>query len=201
MNGENKVPEGYMKNGQGHLVPVENVKAIDKQRDALVRRIIAEAKVLAHDAEEFKDECFKDVAEFVETAAARHKVALGGREGNVQLTSFDGNMKVVRAKDNQITFSEGMTVARKIIFDCIAKWTEGADANLAALVQKAFEVDRQGHLSASKIMALLSYKIADKEWERAMKIIRESIQVVGTKSYVRFYERDGNGEFRQIAPG
>jgi len=69
------------------------------------------------------------------------------------------------------------------------------------LVQKAFETDKDGHLSAAKIMGLLSYKIDEPEWKKAVDVIRDSIQVAGTKTYIRFYRRGADGEFRQIALG
>jgi len=193
--------EGYMENAQGHLVPVANVREIDKLRDQLVRDMIEGAEMLAGHAKKFRETCFGEVSALVDVAAAEHGVRMGGEEGNIQLTSYDGKMKVIRACDKVITFTEGMTVARKMIFDCIGKWSEGANKNLAVLVQKAFETDGDGHLSVAKIMALLSYKIDEPEWKRAIDVIRDSIQVAGTKTYIRFYKRGEDGEFKQIALG
>ena len=193
--------DGYMKNAQGHLVPVANVKEIDKVRDEIVRKMVEGARLLAEHSRQFREVCFGEVGHFVELAAMEHGVTLGGDKGNLTLTSFDGTLRVTRASDEQITFTEGMTVARKLIFDCIDKWSDGANTNLAALVRKAFETDKAGHLSASKIMGLLSYQIEDDDWRKAMDVIRESVQVIGTKTYIRFYEREAGGEFKQIALG
>ncbi|MCL1920839.1 MAG: DUF3164 family protein [Kiritimatiellaeota bacterium] len=193
--------EGYMMNALGHWVPEAQVREIDKVRDGLVHKMVEGARMLEGHARKFREACFAQVSDLVELAAQEHGVAMGGEKGNLQLTSYDGRMKVVRANDSQITFTEGMTVARKMIFDCIGKWSEGADRNLAALVHKAFETDRQGHLSASKILGILSCKIEDADWMRAMDVIRNSIQMVGTKAYIRFYEKDEAGEFRQVALG
>jgi len=79
--------------------------------------------------------------------------------------------------------------------------SDGANKNIVALVQKAFEVDRQGHLSASKILGLQAYKIEDGDWVKAMEIIRQSMQVVGTKTYIRFYKKNAEGAYEQIALG
>ena len=193
--------EGYMENAQGHLVPVANVREIDKLRDQLVRDMIGGAEMLAGHAKKFRETCFGEVSALVDVAAAEHGVRMGGEEGNIQLTSFDGRMKVIRACDKVITFTEGMSVAREIIFGCIARWTEGANKNLAVIVRKAFETDKDGHLSSSKIMGLFALKIDDADWTKAMGIIRDSIQVAGTKTYIRFYKRGEDGEFKQIALG
>jgi hypothetical protein len=190
-----------MRNAQGHLVPLANVRDIDLVRNDLVTMMVGKAKEFARQSEEFKAASFEAVTAFMEEARAKHKVRVGGDEGNVQLTSYDGRFRVIRASDKLITFTEGMTVAREIIFGFLKRLTDGADANLAEIVKKAFEVDGQGHLSASKVMGLFSYKIKDREWERAMKLIRESMQVTGSKTYIRFYERDAQGKYQQVALG
>ena len=206
MNEENAktnttVPEGYMEDGQGNLIPMRNVRELDKIRDALVRELIGKAGHVAEVARAFKGEAQGRITAFVSLAAQEHGVEMGGEKGNVTLTSFDGRYKVKRAMDDVITFNEGVTVARQIFFRLVAKWSEGSNANLAAIVHKAFETDKDGHLSVSKLMMLNTVEIDDPDWKRAMEAIRQSIQVVSTKSYVRFYERGEDGGYRQIAIG
>jgi precorrin-3B methylase len=36
---------------------------------------------------------------------------------------------------------------------------------------------------------LLNLDISDERWKRAMQAIRDAMRVVGSKTYVRFYER------------
>ncbi len=38
------IPEGYWQNQQGHLIPIETIKPIDKTRDELVRQLFAKAE-------------------------------------------------------------------------------------------------------------------------------------------------------------
>ena len=40
------VPEGYMQNAKGHLIPADKVKPVDKLRDEEVRGMIKVAKML-----------------------------------------------------------------------------------------------------------------------------------------------------------
>ncbi len=44
-------------------------------------------------------------------------------------------------------------------------------------------------MNRAELFGLLRLEIADERWQRAMKAIRDSIRVEGTKEYVRFYER------------
>lgn len=192
------IPKGYMLNGQGHLVPMTAIREIDILRNQLVEGLIKEVKVRSAETAGFKAQCQTQITSFVEVAAQEHGVAMGGAKGNVSLTSFDGRFKVVRATDETIQFSEGLVVARELIERCIQRWSDGANANLVALINKAFETDRAGNLSTARVLGLASVKIDDAEWCKAIEAIHQSVQVASTKSYVRFYERNALGQYVQI---
>jgi hypothetical protein len=201
MSNEEKIPEGYLKNSQGHLVPEGQVKEIDKIRAYLVTKLVTEAKQISSNVEKFKGICYEELASFVSLAAQEHGVEIGGNKGNVTLTSFDGRFRICRANDDQIEFNESITIARELIFELIKQWSEGSNANIVAIVHKAFETDKNGHLSVAKILSLKSVQIEDAQWKKAMDIIGASIQVWQTKTYIRFYEKDQNGKFVQIGLG
>jgi len=192
------IPQGYMTNTQGHLVPVASIREIDIVRDSLVTELIMEAKLHSEETAKFKASCQARVSSFVEVAAQEHGITMGGSKGNICLTSFDGRYKVIRAIDETIQFSEGLVVAREMIERCIQRWSDGANANLVALINKAFETDRAGNLSTARVLALASVKIDDAERRKAIDAIQQSVQVASTKSYVRFYERNALGQYIQI---
>ena len=192
------IPKGYMVNGQGHLVPVTAIREIDLFRDDLVCSLIKEVKLRSAETANFKAQCQAQISSFVEVAAQEHGVSMGGSKGNISLTSFDGRFKVIRAIDETIQFTEGLVVARELIERCIQRWSTGANANLVALINKAFETDRAGNLSTSRVLGLASVKIDDDEWCKAIEAINQSVQVASTKSYVRFYERNEVGQYVQI---
>lgn len=193
-------PDGYMMNGLGHLVPEANVSAVDKLRSDVVRRVVERAEKLRLEVQEFNAWAAGELEAFLEVAAEQHGVQLGGDKGNITLTSYDGALRVVRARADEITFNEAVRVTREMIFKCIEKWTKGANSNLAQLVAKAFETDKHGHLSAARILSLRSIKIdGDEDWDTAMRALDDAIQVIGSKEYLRFYRRDPKGKYRQIA--
>lgn len=68
------------------------------------------------------------------------------------------------------------------------------------LVQQAFETDKEGKINVGRVLALRRLEITDEKWQRAMQAIGESVQVVGTKTYMRFYERvDGSEQYTPIS--
>jgi hypothetical protein len=194
-----KIPEGYRQNANGDLVLIANIKEIDLIRDELVVGIAARARDKSGELAEFKTGVMDEINEFVAQSAARFRAKLGGTKGNLSLLSFDGRFKVVVAQQDSITFDERLQVAKSLIDKCIKKWSDGADAKLLALVNDAFQVDKAGNVSIRRVLGLRSLDIDDKDWKKALEAISESVQVVGSKSYLRVYERTEAGDYVPIS--
>jgi len=200
MNEQLNIQAGYLKNNLGHLVPLENVEPIDLERHELVLELVKKAKELQQAMLQFKVDAFGDVAALVELSTERYDVKLGGKKGNVSLTSYDGKYKIQRSIAEHITFDERLLAAKALIDQCIHRWTEHSGTEIKALVEQAFQVDRQGNLSTTRILALRRIKIDDSDWQTAMEAIADSIQITGSKSYIRLYERCGDtDQFKPIA--
>lgn len=193
------IPEGFRRKNNGTLVPEETIRPIDLARDGLVQEIVAKARTMSGAIGEFKAEVMDSVQAFVELSAGEYGVQLGGAKGNVTLTSFDGRYKVLRAIQEHQAFDERLQAAKALIDACFADWTADARPEIKALIDRAFEIDQEGRVNVGRVLALRRIDIADERWQRAMKAIGESLLVVGSKSYIRVYERVGNSEaWRQI---
>lgn len=188
------VPNGYMRNAQGHLVPLELVKPIDQERDRLVRELVALAKDLNARLVAGKSKMFGDVAAFVELSAEQYGVKRGGTKGNITLPTYDGAFKLQIATAENMTFDERLQAAKTLIDECINEWAKGSRPEIMVLVQQAFQTDKEGNLNVGRILGLRRLEIADQRWQEAMKAISESVQVIGTKQYVRLYERVGDSD-------
>ncbi|MYM80560.1 DUF3164 family protein [Duganella sp. FT50W] len=186
------VPEGFRKNAQGHLIPVDTIKPIDLARDSLVQELIEGAKAQNKALAQFKAGVFADVAAFVTLSAEQYEAKLGGKKGNVTLVSFDGRYKVNVATAENITFDERLQAAKGLIDECIHDWSRDSGPEIKVIVQQAFDTDKEGNISTGRILGLRRLDIKDERWQRAMQAIGESVQVIGTSQYVRFYERVGS---------
>ena len=124
----------------------------------------------------------------------------GGKKGNVTLISFDGRYKVVRQIQESLVFDERLMAAKALIDECIQVWSKGSNAHIKLLVNDAFQVDQAGKINTGRVLGLRRAKIDDEKWQRAMAAIGDSIQVAGSKPYIRFYERDANGVYQAINP-
>ncbi|WP_131669806.1 DUF3164 family protein [Psychrobacter pygoscelis] len=193
------VPEGYMANAKGHLIPIDKVKPIDKLRDEEVKKMAAVAKKLRDDMKVAKAALFASFNDFVALSATEYKVQLGGEKGNTTLLSYDGRYKVQLAVSENIVFDERLQVAKKLIDECLNEWTANSNDNIKAIINQAFQVDKEGKISTHRVLSLRSLDISDDKWLDAMEAISNAIQVTDTKEYIRFYERDEHGKYQQIA--
>lgn len=143
-----------------------------------------------------KENALDEIATFLELSAAEHGVKLGGRKGNVLLTSFNGRYRIQRTKHDFMTFDEQLLVAKELITQCLEDWSgrPGVPRGLIVIAEKAFRRNAAGDISVSRVMDLRSHDIDDDRWKQAMNIITDSIKVQSTATYLRIYERVGDGE-------
>jgi len=193
-----RTEQTFMTDAQGRQVPENLVKDIDKKRDSTVREIAAKALEMKEYLIKFKEEIRKEIFAFVEMSFGEYGVKHGGKKGNISLLSYDGKYKLLVSMNDNITFDERLQVARELIGKCIEKWSDGARSEIRVLVNDAFQVDKQGKISTARVLGLRRLDIQDKDWQKAMTAITESVQVTGTKQYLRIYERDTNGEYQMI---
>ncbi|HET7300095.1 MAG TPA: DUF3164 family protein [Oleiagrimonas sp.] len=199
MSKTHTVPAGYRTDAKGRMVREEQIKDIDKTRDDLVRELFTEAEAVQKRLRDFKRRCFDELAAFIDLSANQYDVSIGGRKGNVSLLSFDGELRIQRAVAEHVRFDERLQAAKKLIDECLREWTADARPEIATIVQDAFRVDQAGNIRTGEVLGLRRLDIRDERWQRAMTAIGESVQVIGSKSYVRFYRRDENGRYEALS--
>jgi hypothetical protein len=189
----------YKEDHRQNLVPVSKIKPIDLLRDDLVKNIVDRAGAVNGALATFKRDAMAEIDAFVDQSASLYGIKYGGVKGNIQLLSFDGKYKVVKSIGEYIVFDERLQVAKKLIDACISSWSEGTSDNNRALINYAFEVDKQGKINRDRILGLRKLNISDTNWKLAMDAIGDSIQVTGSKEYIRVYERQGDGSYKLVA--
>lgn len=184
--------EGYWVDAKGVMTPQQLVKDIDKARDTIVGEVVTRAIEVNRLLADFKLQAFADIAAFVDLSANEYGVSLGGNKGNVTLYTFDGQYKIQRAMQDRIAFDERLQAAKSLIDECLAEWTEGAKPEIHAIINRAFQTEKEGEVNTGSVLALRRLDIADERWKRAMIAIGEAVQVVGSRSYIRVYKRVGD---------
>lgn len=181
--------ETFMINAEGHHVPLEKVRPEDRLEDDIVRELHGQALALQAEIRTFKAQAFDTVAAFLSLLAEKYGTSRGGKKGNITLTSYDGLSRVQVAVQDYIQFGPQLQIAKQLVDECLHEWSDGANANLKAIVDQAFRVDKNNRLNTQAILGLRRLHISDEKWVKAMEAITDSIRVTSSKQYIRFYRR------------
>lgn len=193
-----QIPEGYMADRKGRLVPTEQVSPFDLEMDAFVRSLVEEAVTESVRIKVFKNKAFDDCYAWLDLVAEKYNRQRGGMKGNVSFSSFDGSQQIRIAVQDSLTFGPELQIAKDIIDECLNEWSEGADKKLKSVITDAFQVDQEGKLNTGRILSLRRIKIDDPRWTQAQDCISESLLVAVSKTYIRFLKKDDEGKLVSI---
>jgi len=190
--------EDYMKDRKGRLVPVNQISDYDLAMDTFVREQVAAAKLKSADLGDFKKRAFDECYAWLDLVAEKYGKTRGGAKGNVTFPTFDGSQQITIRVQETLTFGPELQIAKELIDECVTEWSEGANANLRAIISDAFQVDKEGQLNTGRILSLRRVKIQDERWIKAMEAISESLLVAVSKTYINFREKDKDGKLVNI---
>ncbi|MDP2174013.1 MAG: DUF3164 family protein, partial [Candidatus Cloacimonadaceae bacterium] len=165
------------------------------KQDAVVTKTIERAKKLQDRIIKDKAKLFEEVELYLEEVAEKNGLEW---KGNAILNSFDGQCRVEIRFKERIQFGIELQLAKQKIDECLKEWSADSNVNLRAIISEAFQVDKKGEIAKYRILRLRRYNIKDPVWKQAMELIDQAIQVVSTKQYITFYEKDESGQQRQI---
>ena len=190
----------YLRDAKANLVPIALVKPEDLLMDELVRAMLEKARELSATIAVFKQHAFESVGGYQALLAQQYGATIGGKKGNITLTSYDGCAKIQVAVADLIEFGPELQVAKQLIDACLREWAAESRDEIRALVDRVFAVDKEGQISHAGLFTLLRVEILDERWQRAMDAIRDSIRVIGSRNYVRFYDRAAaDGAWRGVS--
>lgn len=194
------VPEGYMEDAEGRLVPADKVKPQHVMEDQVVREIYALAEEESRRLAALKVNIKTSVDAFLELLAEQYDIARGGRKGNITLSSYDGRIRLQVAVADFVEFGPELQVAKSLIDECLTDWSAGGSEELKLIVTDAFRVNKSGQLDKDRILGLRRYDFPDERWKRAMVAINDAIRVQRSKEYFRLHRREAaDQDYVQVA--
>lgn len=183
----------YRKDARGALVPVSAIKPIDLARDDLIRELIGRVLPLQRQLSEFKRQAMDDVNDFIDMSVEQYGVKRS-KKGNIMLTSFDGQYRILIANQDILHFDEQLQAVKALIDECLEEFTEGSRPELKAIVQAAFDVNSEGKINVKRVLGLRKLDIRHEKWQRAMQALGNSLHIQTSREYIRFYERRGEAD-------
>jgi len=180
-------------NKQGQYIHKDLV-SVDKQiEDEVVNKLVLNALNLQEVMLDFKIRAFEECYSFVDLLRQKYNLErIKSKSGAVSLKSYDGTKVVEIQVAKLISFDQKLVLAKEKIDEYLMLKTSGADAEIQTLITRAFDV-KNGKVDAKQILSLKSYPIEHTLWKEAMAILDDAIEIVGTKSYIRFKHRE-NGQ-------
>ncbi len=193
---------GFWKNKRGEFVHPDMVRADEKLKDELIDRLIKKVLEIREILKEFKKEAFGSVEDYFALLLQEYGIdaKAGSKRGNITLEDFAGLNKISIAISDSISFDEKLNIAKIKIDECLEEWTKDSGKELKTIVKEAFRVDKKGNLNTQRILELRRYDIEHPKWREAMEVINDSIEVVSSKRYIRFYNRKDVGDaYKQLS--
>lgn len=179
----------YIGDGKGGWVPVELVKAEHLLEDEVVRKIVSYAIDLSGQVARFKTHTFEDLGAFEALLSQEYDLTKGGVKGNKTFMSQDGLFRVQVQVADHIDFGPQLQIAKALIDECLNEWAADSRPEIRAIVTKAFNTDKSGQVNRAEIFMVKRLEIDDPRWRQAVDAIDAAIRVVGSKTYVRCYQR------------
>jgi len=190
----------YMGDSKGGFQPIETIKPQHLLEDETVRKILGYAIDLSDQVKRFKEHTFDDIGAHEAILAQEYETRLGGKKGNMTLQSVDGLYKVQVQVAEYFDFGPELQTAKTLVDECLNEWASDAGPELRTIVTRAFNTDKAGQINRAEIFMLLRLDISDARWQQAMRAIRDAMRVVGSKTYVRCYQRaTHDAQWRSVA--
>lgn len=184
-----EAPPGFRWDSKGDLIAERNVPGRLLIEDQTVEIICAFGFRLANEIARFRERLFRDVATYLAILEEQYGARRRGRKGNLTLRSFDGRMEVSIQVQERIAFGPELHVAKELIDELAAEWTEGSRQEVRALINTAFDLDKEGNVNIMAVLRLRQVEIDEPRWTSAMEAISDAVRVVGSKVYARLYLR------------
>lgn len=192
------VPEGFIINAKGDHIRIENVPELALLKDQLIKMFVNQAQEISETISSFKSLAFSELDTLCDIAAEEHGEKLGGKKGNIKITSYDGKFQIVKTLRDVHTLEEQMPLIKQLIGEVTAEWKGAASEDLKNVIDKVLKVKDEGVINMQNVRDLLGMNVKHPKWKQAMQLILDSLKVIDQRSYVNVYERGDDGRYNLI---
>jgi len=180
----------------GNEVPAQYVPKLDKERERITLKYLAKAKKLSQQLEKLKEDMLNDCDAVYQQMLKDNNVPAHSK-GGYSISTFNRDAKIEVSVQERIEFDDMITVAHEKIKQYIAEKMQGVDTDLQQIINQASET-RRGQMDAKRVLGLFRLQINHPLWVEAMELIKKSINRNNSKRYVRVWEKDNQGEYRNV---
>lgn len=187
---EIKIPAGYAMRANGDLVKLENLTALEREEDTLVKALFPRAKALHDDMARFKYDAMHMIEAVIKRCITEHGIKRFEKiKGNVSFTSIDGQYRVERTINEKIEANSSIESARQL-FEQYTKVLEQQSGDDAKEFLSSYFRLNKGQYVTSRLVELCNKNINHPLYKQARAALQEALFVSSSKAYVRFYIRN-----------
>lgn len=189
-------PVGFVYNEKGNLIAQCNIPAAALRKDSFVVGLVKQVKdhqdklamLKKHISSAF--EAFR-VEMYLQYKAPLHTRGTGD---NVTMFSFDGQYKITYKTAQLKTLGPEHDAARQLAREYYENQKDNTPHDMLLIVSDFF----LGDASIGNTIKFIGSAFQDDGLIKAQKAAKDSLLIIGSKSYFNFYERDEEGRYQII---
>lgn len=192
------------KDASGLSVPFSYITKTDLKKEALACSIWKEALAVETALQRLHTSMSMAFDEVRKQMAKEYEIkgkTLRGQKGGFTWYNFDKSLRIEASVDEVVRFDEAMmSQAKELIDEFLLSGIEtDAQSIIKEIVSGAFATTR-GQVDTRKVFQLLKWesKVKDKRFVEACNLMREAQSTDKTRLYMRVWERDEAGQYRNI---
>jgi hypothetical protein len=189
-------PEGFVYNAQGNLIAQCNIPASELRKDAFVVGLAKQVKDHQEQLKTFKAHIVSAFESFRLELHTQYGVKLHkkGTGDNVAMFSFDGQYKIKYSTAKLKTLGPEHDAARQLAREYYESQKDNVPHDMLILVQRFFI----GDPTIANTIEFIGESFKDERLIESQRAAKDSLLVIGSKSFFNFYERDEEGKYQHI---
>lgn len=170
----------------------------EKRRQAYVDELTMQAEQLSKEIAFFHQHAKALLLTFREDSRQYAGMIRANSKGGYSIET--PTAKAVLKFQNKMGFDERATLAEELINDFLTSTVKKRDLAIYELLMDLLKRDAKGKLEPQRVMEIIKHedRFEDERWTKAIKLLKESYQIQGSKYYMEFSVKDEDGKWQLL---
>lgn len=200
LSNEDLAAELTKREGQKKAQLTKLKEVYEYDRNELVEFLLAGATGLHNEMVVFKNIAIEELESFYEKAKAYGDVRSNSK-GGFGIRSNDGLHRVVLERNTKVEYDERANLAEKLIREFLSDMVKKRDQRAYEIITILLQRGKDGNFNPASVAALLKWEdsFEDERWQQAMKLFKESHNIIEIGMNVSFYRKNNEDKDEAIS--
>jgi hypothetical protein len=191
----------YWIDHRGDLVPLRKIKKTDKSATRLLNRHYKVLKKLSERLQKRRRLLEKDIEKHFEVIRDETGVD-ASLKGNKTIIDYDQDLKLIVKTPNRIFFDESAIAGVELLEKVFERWSKGAqnEEDLKMMMQDVLDIKTKRTINRSTLYKLYRMDSEDKEFKKAIHILRNAEREEKGKTYLTLMEKPADDRDWKVVP-